>query len=492
MIRPLATAALLAALPAAGQDRPSDEDLFGGTASPPAQSGPAAAAPQRPSDEQILEGRVGGLSSSGPTVKEDPLKIGGLLYLRSQGQWQQGLPPSRWSLTAPSLVDGYMDVRPNDRVRGFLLARLSYDLSASTSGSSTTSLRLDDASGGSGTFLGTSLQNPTLQLDQLWVAFDVARTIFVTAGKQHVKWGVSRFWNPTDFLHPSARDPLSPFDARTGQTMLKLHVPWEKNGWNFYGMMLFDESQQAGKLGRIGAAGRVEMVLGTAEIGIDGLVQRGRDARLGIDFSAGIWDLDVYGEAALRKGTDVPRVRGVYDTYSPDDFRPSGTLGASWSYKYNDEDTFTLGAEYFYNGAGYSDSSIYPALLAQQFVDRLGHFTPFYLGKHYGGAYLLLPKPGRWNDTTFTFSAIGNFSDQTMVARLDYSVLLLTYLTFEAYVAGRFGQRGGEFRFSVPASAYPQLLSALPLQSQSLLAGTLQSLSAPPVIDFGIGLRVSL
>jgi hypothetical protein len=488
-IRPLAAAALLAALPAAGQDRPSDEDLFGGTASPPAQSGPAAAAPQRPSDEQILEGRIGGSTSSVPTVKEDPLKIGGLLYLRSQGQWQQGLPPSQWSLTAPSLVDAYLDVRPNDRVRGFLLARLSYDLSAATSGSSTTSVRLDDASGGSGTFLGTPLQNPTLQLDQLWVAFDVARTIFVTAGKQHVKWGVSRFWNPTDFLHPSARDPLSPFDARTGQTMLKLHVPWEKNGWNFYGMMLFDESQPSGKLGQIGAAGRAEMVLGTAEIGIDGLIQRGRDARLGIDFSAGVWDLDVYGEAALRKGTDVPRVRigssGLPETYVVDDFRPSGTLGASWSHKYNDEDTFTLGVEYFYNGAGYTDASIYPALLARQYTDQLSYFTPFYLGKHYGGAYLLLPKPGSWNDTTFTLSAISNFSDRTMVARLDYSVLLLTYLTFEAYVAGRSGQRGGEFRFSLPPSYLAKVSSLVP-------AGTIESLSAPPVVDFGIGLRLSL
>jgi hypothetical protein len=391
-----------------------------------------------------------------------------------------------------------MDVRPNDRVRGFLLARLSYDLSASTSSNNSLSVQVKNENGGSGTFPATSAiaQNPVLQLDQLWVAFDVARTIFVTAGKQHVKWGVSRFWNPTDFLHPSARDPLSAFDARTGQTMLKLHVPWEKNGWNFYGMMVFDESQQAGKLGRIGAAGRAEMVIGTAEIGIDGLIQRGRDARLGVDFSAGIWDLDVYGEAALRKGTDVPRVRigsgGVPETYAVDDFRPSATLGASWSYKYNDDDTFTLGAEYFYNGAGYSDASIYPALLLRQYMDQVSYFTPFYLGKHYGGAYLLLPRPGRWNDTTFTLSALGNLSDRTMVARLDYSVVLLTYLTFEAYLAGRLGQRGGEFRFSVPASTWSRLFSSVPSLSQAIPAGTLQSLSSPPVVDFGIGLRVSL
>ena len=75
---------------------------------------------------------------------------------------------------------------------------------------------------------------PGRVLDQLWINFDVAHRAFVTVGRQHVKWGVGKFWNPTDYLHPVRRDPLATFDARTGTTMLKLHVPWEKRGWNFY------------------------------------------------------------------------------------------------------------------------------------------------------------------------------------------------------------------------------------------------------------------
>jgi hypothetical protein len=471
-MRPTFAALTLALFPLAAlaQERPSEGDIFGETP----QTG------QAPREPAL------------PQLKEDPLKIGGQIYLRAQGQWQQDVPPADWTLAAPALVDGFMDVRPNDRVRGFLLTRLQYDLSRSTSSQSSAL-----ATGGSnlGTVFGGG-ENPKMLLDQLWVNFDIQHTIFVTAGKQHVKWGTGHFWNPTDFLHPVPRDPLAAFDARTGQTMVKLHLPWEKRGWNFYGMAVFDESQSSGLLGNLGAGARAEVVFGTVEIGVDGLLQRGKDARMGIDFSAGIWNFDVYGEAALKNGSDIPlwraraqpttplppspTMRDFYETYQPG-FAPQVVGGLSWSWKYNDEDTLTLGAEYFYNGAGYIGSGLYPVALAGQVLDQRTYFNSFYLSEHYLGVYLLLPKPGAWNDTTFTLSTIGNLSDHTYVTRLDYSVLLLTYLTLEAYGAVHYGARGGEFRLGLDV---PQVT----------VNGTTYGPFhvAPPVLDFGIALRVNL
>ena len=64
-------------------------------------------------------------------------------------------------------------------------------------------------------------------LDQAWLRFDLGRTLFITAGKQHVKWGTSRFWNPTDFLQRK-RNPLEPFDVRTGVNMVKLPIRFMK------------------------------------------------------------------------------------------------------------------------------------------------------------------------------------------------------------------------------------------------------------------------
>jgi hypothetical protein len=353
-----------------------------------------------------------------------------------------------------------------------------------------------------------STSNPSAVLDQLWVKTDVEHRAFVTAGRQHVKWGVGRFWNPTDYLHPVKRDPLATFDVRTGTTMVKVHLPWEKRGWNFYGMALLEDVggntvRTASRLGRIGAGGRAELVLWDAELGLDAVAQEGHRPRFGVDLSRGLGPFDLYAEAALRTGGDGPRWRrtaapapGPLSTLTgwfPDDrqrLTPQVVLGGSWSANVSDQDSITLGAEYFYNDLGYHGSAAYPFLLlgapavsgttsVQQDPQA---FQPFYLGRHYAGLSLLAPKPGRWNDTTLVLTALANLSDRTGVVRLDASVLVLTYLTVEAFVAGHVGPRGGEFRLVLPAD-----LAAL-----ARAQGGTSFPSGAPLVDAGVALRVSL
>src|SRR6266545_4333548 len=229
----LALALLLGPIPAAAQERPSEEDLFGkpseaktSEAKPP-PSPPAEAAPPQEPARPTLEGEPGAERRLAREVatKEEMLKLGGVLYLRSNLFSQESTAPARWTFTAPSLTDVYLDARPAERVRGFALGRMFFD---PTQSASTTSI------------LPTAARapNPRGVLDQLWLRFDVERTAFVTVGRQHVKWGVGRFWNPTDYLHAVRRDPLAVFDERTGTTMLRVHVPWEKRGWNLYGVAI--------------------------------------------------------------------------------------------------------------------------------------------------------------------------------------------------------------------------------------------------------------
>jgi hypothetical protein len=296
-------AAALVLLVAAGQggaqDRPAEDDLFGAPAPKPEAPAPAAAAPAPTTgggrDDAILGGAPSGAPAGVVTAaQENPLTLGGQAYLRAATTWYRSTPPSAWPLGSPNLIDLYVDTRPNDRVRAFALARTSWDPLAT--GSPVPELPV----------AGT---DPRAVLDQLWINFDVGRRVFVTAGKQHVKWGVGRFWNPTDFLHPVRRDPLAVFDARTGATMVKLHVPWEARGWNFYGIALLDDpagrKDAANTVGKVAGGARAEVVLGTAELGADALVRRGQRPRFGVDFSAGVWDLDVHGEVALRTSSDV-------------------------------------------------------------------------------------------------------------------------------------------------------------------------------------------
>ncbi|HVI95709.1 MAG TPA: hypothetical protein VM753_16975 [Anaeromyxobacter sp.] len=522
MLTTTVAAALAAAWLGVQQDRPTEEQLFGAPAqeAPPAQAKPApeqkpgaqqGGEEQRPSEEEIFGGSRSRAAEPTPpeaierAAEAEPLRIGGLIYLRAQTLWQEGESPRDWFLSSPNLTDLYLDVRPNDRVRGFVLGRLFYDPTIVTGGSASAgaaTLAPPITIAGLGSVQPTS--NPYGVLDQLWITSDIGRTVFVTAGRQHVKWGVGRFWNPTDYLHPIRRDPLAVFDVRTGSSMVRLQLPWEARGWNLYGVAMAEDVAGApipvNTLGRVAWGGRAEAVLGTVELGADALVQQDHRPRFGVDASAGIWDLDIYAEAALRTGTDYPRWRevnpaatilgGRYAAFQPQGFTPFVVAGGTWTIKYSDEDSLTLGAEYAWNEVGYTDPAIYPFLVAgaptltgnplNPVVQQDTHaYRPFYLGRQYAAAFVALPKPGRWNNTDFTLSVLGNLSDRSFVARLDHSVLVLTYLRLETFVAASFGHKGGEFRlgFDIPADQIP--------------APT--SISVPvPVLQLGIAARVSL
>jgi hypothetical protein len=376
-----------------------------------------------------------------------------------------------------------------------VVGRLSFD--PTISGQSTSFLGTSP-SDGSSTPPGTSRPNPRVLLDQAGLRFDIARTVFVSAGKQHVKWGTSRFWNPTDFLSPQRKDPLAVFDARTGASMLKLHVPWEATGWNFYGIAMLDNAGPASTLGRIGGAVRAEVVLGEAELGTRAVLQRGRKPRFGLDLSSALGPLDVYAEAALKKGSDTPlyrlpeglslqelidqvqdlEIRSLEDlkrlpveSYFPDGLTPQISGGATYTFAYSENDNAIVGAEYFYNSTGYSNAVAYPYLIAQ------GAYQPFYVGKHYGGIYGVLVGPGSWDKTSFILSTLGNLSDLSFTTRLDVSHRALSYLSVEAYTAVNYGNKGGEFRFALDFPPFE-------IDGRALVPA--------PTVQVGAGLRISL
>ena len=461
-------------------------------------------------DDLNLGDPKAGTRYSAEVAPEDPLKVGGQVYWRVMSTGRQGQYPQNWSLSAPALVDVFMDARPNDRVRAFVLGRMSYDPTLPPNGSTTsTGGTVSGSAQGNdspSSAFGQQTRGPNAVLDQLWLRFDLLRTVFVTAGKQHVRWGTARFWAPTDYLHLQARNPLLPFDARSGTTMLKLHVPWEERGWNFYAYALPESATSTSTTGSIAGAVRAEIVLGTFEAGAGVFGRQNSKAKFAADFSAGIWDLDFYGEAALRNASDVDRVS--YDSqadlsttpavlptiieklYQPErgsGWKPQVTGGVSYTRQYADKDTFTVGVEYFYNGLGYSSAEVYPGLVLPRNTPLSNPATFFYLGRHYLAVFATAPAPYSWDNTTFTVSALGNLSDNSGLARLDYSLTVLTHVRFEAYGVVHFGQKNGEFRFGLDASAL------VPPGSDPKLEELGNKYSfGPSLFDLGVGLRVAL
>jgi len=543
--------ALLPAAPVRAADdrpsqghRPSEDQIFGGgpaapavdagaapagnSSATPADGGPASAlppavppgadAPATPPGEVATERDLVllGDPNAGPrlsqeTAPEDPLKIGGQIYLRAlysrpgttaiNTSADSAMLTKSLTTSMPSLVDAYFDARPNDRVRGFVLGRLAFDSTLASSaptfpGGTAVMAAVPLLSGAART------RGPTTLLDQLWLRFDILHTVFVTAGRQHVKWGTARFWTPTDFLHPQARNPIAAFDARPGFTMVKVHVPWEAQGSNFYAFALVEGvtqtdpqgrpitgSDESGTLKQMGGAARAEFVLGPAELGLDTVVYQGRKPKFGGDLSFGIGDFDLYVDAALRYGSEIPRrtydstavapdglsVNQWVDRQYPVEYRagikPQISVGGTYSRKYNDNDVFTVTGEYFYNTLGYNDPHVYPGLFLSS------SFPFFYVGRHYAAIAAIAAAPYSWNYTTFTLSTLGNLSDQSFITRLDYSLVMLTHLRFEAFGSVNYGHREGEFRLGVDKFALPgDVVFSLQPQSFSL----------------GLGLRISI
>ncbi len=432
-------------------------------------------------DERML-GAIGKNRFETGEEKTDPLKIGGTLYLRAQAYWAQFQPPDKVTFSAPNLLDAWLDAQPIDRVRGIVVGRLLYEPTRATGA----------ASGFSGQGLSTvaaPTQNLAVFLDQMYLRFDIARTIFVTAGRQKIKWGTARIWNPTDALNSQRRDPLQPFDLRLGVNALKLHLPIEKLGWNFYAYGLLDNNGPASTLGQLGGAGRAEFVIPKvrAEIGLDAAFVQGKRPRYGIDISLPLPDpipVDLYGEVSFRDGRDfrVRRLReGVDPTTNPfgyySDEQGSGVVaqvaaGLAVAIPFLDINVLTVGLEYFYNPVGVNSALLYPVLF------QANDYTAFYAAQHYAAAFVLLAglPQARW--ISGNFSLLTNLTDLSGIVRLDLFFRVLTYLSIETFVAANFGAKGGELRPYFPSIALPD--------------GSLTPFSPAPAASFGLGLRINI
>jgi hypothetical protein len=503
------------------QSRPDDELMFG----PPAPDAGVSRTPAEtlePEESRRLEATSSPDAFASGAVKEDPLKIGGLFYLRGFVGVSQDQPFNRSRVSLPTLVDVYLDARPTDQLRAFVLGRMTYDpfLSATVGATPLPGLPAS-----------TSVSNPAVFLDQAWLAFDIARAVFVTAGRQHVKWGVGHFFSPTDFLASQPRDPLALFDARLGVTMLRAQIPWERAGWNFTAVALFEPTQNVGggysgtsgvenpsssgvnpssagtELRDVGGAFRAEFAFKNGAFGIDGLAQRNRKSRVGGDLTMSLGDIDFYAEVAIKDGLDtpteatlnlttqtpVPNIPGVsippgstITTTLPLRFTAPGAStpvvqavgGLTYSINFEGNRSITLGGEYFFNSAGFERDDYLHLLL-------VGAFQPFYVGKHYLAlSAALLDTTAR---TTWVLTGIGNLSDSSYIARIDFVVTVLSWLSVESYVAGHFGRTGGEFRLGFPV----QTLGALVTPPDPSLTQTFGPINAP-ILDFGIGLRMSI
>jgi hypothetical protein len=448
-----------------------EEEMFG--EQPPATPDPAPQQNEAEPGDAREDDMFGGSSeatppSSGPAAglmdqEQAALAVGGQLFLRLNASYREGDSLGDVPLSSPSLADVFADVRPTDRIRGFAQARFTYDFTIQPGETSLT---------------GQQQEQFQILLDQMWVKFDLGRVAFVTAGRQRIRWGTGRFWNPTDFINQDIRNSVDFFDQRLGVNLLKVHFPFEALGWNLYLLGAFDGVDVLNDTG-IGA--RAEFLFGETELALSTLVKKDAPLRLGIDASSGIWIFDVRAEGTLQRGLVQKRFKGDLDfeqgivpeeVDTDDDWFFQGVFGADATFKYTDQDNLIVGAEYFYNQTGYSSAELYP------FLALNGAFIPLYLGQHYLAGYVVASGPFNYNDTNLTLSTIANLSDGSVLSRFDVQQVLLTYLTVNAFVSGHWGNVG-ELKLGLDVPPIPVVLP--------------NGINVPTqIVDVGVAVRVSL
>jgi hypothetical protein len=442
----------------------SEDEMFGGDEKPAkAEASKATPAPTpEGKDDAGMDTVKGEDAFSRGDTKENPLDIGGDIYQRAYTDFQRGLTEGEQPFNLPLQVDLYLDGRPNDRVRTYVMGRLLYDSTKDAYGRPTS---------GTGGFpvLPTAItptatptaNNPQVVLDQAWIKFDLGRTVFFSLGRQHVKWGTGRLWNPSDALNPQRRDPLQPYDLRLGADMLTVQVPWEKQQANLYGIVLFDNPQPASTLQQLGGAVRMEGLVGPAEIGLSAVGRPGTLPRYSADLSTPLGPFDFYSEAAFLSNDGSlgfyewhgipagpsPSINQLYSyTRLPGSaLQIVGGLEYTGAWRENRQATVAL--EYFYNELGSSDGHIYPILL------YYGAYTPFYLGRHYAALALRAEGPDSGKRSSYNLSTLANLDDKSAVTRLDVTYLLHDNLTIGAWGSINYGASGGEFNFTLDTPA---------------------------------------
>lgn len=438
-----------------------EADLFGAPEGSP--EAPPGTAPE-PTPPAPPENRTGRTADAGGLRLADPLTVGGRLYLRNDAYFSEDTDLGDQRLDLPNLLDVYLDARPIERVRAYARFRLTYNPAVAASGD------LGGGDLGGGGLVGDNSSNNSLfagqrqtwLVDQLWIKWDWARTAFFTVGVQPVRWGTGRIFNPTDVLNRQRLNALTPFDFRTGMPLARVHLPIEAIGGSLEVLAEFDN---ASRLGDVGAAARLQGVLGPLEASLSARVRHDRPLLLGADVSTGLGPIDVYGEVALIRGGGARRWNGDYrlptdaqiaagdlaalgglrlptEEDRDNDWIPQAVLGFEWPIGITDDDTLIVGAEYFYNQNGYDDPTLYPWLITS------GDFQPFYLGQHYAAVFAVLANPGPLTETTFVLTALSNLSDRSVIGRLNVTHAVHRHLFLEPYVAVHGGSRGGEFRFA--------------------------------------------
>lgn len=380
-------------------------------------------------------------SSGGFTTEllvSENVEIGGSYGFTATGGWIWDEPEEFFdNLTDPSSDSAeielgttiFFDARPDENFRVFGKTTISHPFAA------------DETRDFSDVF----------HIDELFSDFNWNNTLFFRGGKHTINWGVGYFFSPADLLNITEIDPEDPEAEREGPVSLKIQYPFGLHNAYLYGIANSIETPD-----EYGIAGKLEFVIGGMEMGVGGLYQKDIAPSAMITASVPFEDIDFFGEAVFRNGSDRTFIEESDDpflgvkavTYDNTLFF-NATVGFSFFYTFDaDDSSVSFAGQYLYNGEGYDDPSLISdntmgvgALLA---AGEIAYSDLMNTGKHYSAL------SGNWNDifgSDFSMNAlwIHNYSDSSGWLSPSLGVELFDGLSISLRTPYLYGEKGGEY-----------------------------------------------
>jgi hypothetical protein len=295
----------------------SEEDLFGETGS---EGDLFGGSDDLLTDIESSETDMG----NAMLTSEQPVVIGGSygFSLTPGWGWKFDESDDIGAISANLSSKLYFDARPDETVRVYGKAVLSYPFVESDSRSF----------------------SDVLSIQELFSDFTVGDDLFVRVGKQNLNWGVGYFFSPANLLNTSSIDPLDPEAELTGPVSIKMNKPIGID--NIYGYVIIPSAQV--NLDGLKYAAKYEKVIGNSEVGLGGLYTYGDDPVVMSTLSTSIGDVALFAE-------------GTASFAAIDDVEFAATAGGRYSWSAPASDlSLNLAGQYYYDGS----SEHYPHKMA--------------------------------------------------------------------------------------------------------------------------------
>jgi hypothetical protein len=380
-------------------------------------------------------------------LSTDAITLGGRFSGSLTSVWRWSEYPISWNSFTQDGNDGFfyglstdlfIDARPSSTFRVFTKFRAGYPFQQSVT-------RIVHENTPPTPPNTVTVPQVNLQLLELFTDITYRDTFLIRFGKQTVNWGVGRFFSPADIISLTPIDVDEPEAEREGPAALRINFPVGLHSFDAY--IIGDESVKTFR--DLGLAARGEFYINPVELGLGVGWQKDRPFRVVSTLRMPWRDWNFFGEARVSFGREKKIIAGPTQYEVDNNPYFAGTLGFLY---FNNDSKFTMVAQYFFQGEGYTDSNLLTAAALGVSNNDISASTLSYFGQHHSILSLGLTELFH-EDLSTNVLWQASWSDLSGLVSTSLSWRAFRGLSLSGAVHVGYGDRPSEFGgFDVPGS----------------------------------------